>query len=393
MHRNLVNGVLEALEWSFGRDIYMDKVLERLFRERKNWGKRDRAFIAEHAYTIVRNWRLLWYLHGEEQSLKRKSLWKFFYTYALWRDIELPEWPEFEMERQLNSVSTETPLEIRESYAQWFHDLASEELGEAWQKIAVELNKEAQLVIRTNTLHLHREQLLKELQDEGLSAAPLTFNEIGLVLSERVSTQKLESFQKGLFEVQDGGSQLIAPALRPEEGMLVIDACAGAGGKSLHLACLMKNRGRIIAMDVEKRKLKELQRRARHQSASIIETREISEKQLTELRETADRLLLDVPCSGSGVIKRKPDTKWKLKPEYLREVQEKQSFILNRYTDLLKPGGIVVYATCSILPSENEDQIRNFLNGRTNYKLLKEQRILPQIGSDGYYFAVLERTI
>lgn len=391
IHRNLVAGVLEALEWSFGKNIYADKVLEQLFRQHKKWGKRDRAFVAEHTYTIVRNWRLLWELSGEEVRLKRKSLWKLFRVYAKWRNIELPQWDESEEDLADFPDSSKFPLAVRESYPDWFDQLAESEIGDEWHGIAQEMNREALLVLRTNTLRIDRESLFDILHLEYLDPKPLPWNAEGFYLEQRVSTQRLKSFQDGLFEVQDGGSQRIAPLLDVHSGMSVIDACAGAGGKSLHLASMMKNEGNIIAMDVEGRKLKELEKRALHQGVGIISTELISTKVLKSLEESADRLLLDVPCSGTGVIKRKPDTKWKLQPAYLENVQNIQAEIIRTYSKMLKRGGKMVYATCSILPSENERQVEAFLNESTDYQLLEQHRILPKNGSDAYYMALIEK--
>jgi 16S rRNA (cytosine967-C5)-methyltransferase len=154
---------------------------------------------------------------------------------------------------------------------------------------------------------------------------------------------------------------------------------------------MMKNEGNIIAMDVEGRKLKELEKRALHQGVGIISTELISTKVLKSLEESADRLLLDVPCSGTGVIKRKPDTKWKLQPAYLENVQNIQAEIIRTYSKMLKRGGKMVYATCSILPSENERQVEAFLNESTDYQLLEQHRILPKNGSDAYYMALIEK--
>lgn len=174
--------------------------------------------------------------------------------------------------------------------------------------------------------------------------------------------------------------------------MRVIDACAGAGGKTLHLAAIMENKGSIIAMDVEERKLLELKKRARRNQAHNIETRLIdSAKVIKRQANTADRLLLDVPCSGTGVIKRNPDTKWKLQPEHLYKVRGMQAKIIRDYSEMLKPGGLMVYATCSILKSENEDQVALFLRENHNFKLHEQRRIDPGPQSDGFFMALLEK--
>jgi 16S rRNA (cytosine967-C5)-methyltransferase len=216
-----------------------------------------------------------------------------------------------------------------------------------------------------------------------------------LVLAKRQNIFQHPAFKEGLFEVQDASSQKVATALDVEPGMRVIDACAGAGGKSLHLAALMEDKGRVISMDVEAWKLQNTRLRARRNGISIIEPRPIEgTKTIKRLKESADRLLLDVPCSGLGVLKRNPDTKWKLSPESIEKVQAIQQDILQRYSTMLKPGGIMVYATCSILPSENQDQVNTFLESPAGkeFELIEDEKVLAQeSGFDGFYIAKLRK--
>ncbi len=394
MHKNLVAAVMEALEASFGEGYYADKVIERILKSNPKWGSRDRAFIAEATYGIVRWWRYLWELHGKEPTLKRKELYRIF---AIWWQLQgwdLPEWPPFEAVRDFDIKNAQKSLAkdvgVQQSFPIWFDELAWKDLGKAWPKIAENLNIPASVIIRTNTLKTNRKELQKTLDAEGVKTHLFSENEVGLILKERSNTFRNPSFQSGMFEVQDGGSQLIAPFLRPESGMKVIDACAGAGGKTLHLAALMENKGVIIAMDVEARKLLELKKRAKRNGAHNIETRPIeSSKSIKRLKGMADRLLLDVPCSGTGVIKRNPDTKWKLQPEQLERVQAIQKTILNDYSQMLKPGGMMVYATCSILHDENENQVRTFLDTHNDFQLVEEKRIDPSPTTDGFYMALL----
>jgi 16S rRNA (cytosine967-C5)-methyltransferase len=188
---------------------------------------------------------------------------------------------------------------------------------------------------------------------------------------------------------------LVAPLLAPEPGMRVVDACAGGGGKTLHLAALMQSKGQLIALDTLEWKLEALKKRARRAGASNIETRVIeNSKVIKRLHGSADRLLLDVPCSGLGVLRRNPDSKWKLSPAQIEQLRATQQDILQRYSPIVRPGGRMVYATCSILPSENEMQVATFLASEAgkDFRLLEERRILPQdAGFDGFYIALLER--
>mgnify|MGYP003520941419 FL=1 len=175
--------------------------------------------------------------------------------------------------------------------------------------------------------------------------------------------------------------------------MRVVDACAGAGGKTLHLAALMKNKGQIIAMDIHEWKLKELKRRASRNDVQNVQTRLIEAKTIKKMANTADRLLIDAPCSGFGVLRRNPDAKWKLDQPFLDRIKETQAMILNDYAKIIKVGGLMVYATCSILPSENQEQVEKFLVNNTNYKLISDKTYYPsENGYDGFYMALIERT-
>ena len=200
------------------------------------------------------------------------------------------------------------------------------------------------------------------------------------------------AFKEGFFEVQDASSQKIAELLDVKEGMRVVDACAGAGGKTLHIAALMKNKGQIIALDIYEWKLAELKRRAKRAGAFNIEARFIEDnKVIKRLHSTADRLLIDAPCSGLGVLKRNPDSKWKIDEDFINRIKTEQENILQNYSKILKKGGKMVYATCSILPSENGEQVRKFLAENTEFALVKEENIMPSDGYDGFYMALIER--
>ena len=177
--------------------------------------------------------------------------------------------------------------------------------------------------------------------------------------------------------------------------MRIIDTCAGAGGKTLHLAALTENKGQIIALDIYSNKLKELKRRARRAGAHNIETRTIeSSKDIKKLINKADRVLIDAPCSGMGILRRNPDAKWKLQPEFIEEIKNTQQEILQSYSRMLKSGGKMVYATCSILPSENQQQVEFFLASEAgkDFKFIKDKKVLShESGYDGFYMALLEK--
>ena len=393
LHRSTTEAVIQALEQIFNEGRYADKVIEKVLKQNPKWGGRDRRFIAETTYDIVRWFLLLRYII----RAKEDDYWKLLAAWCILNNIDFPEWNEFkginrsDVSRRYEEAKSQR--KIRESIPDWMDELGEAELGMRWEQELSSLNDEAPVVLRANTLKTSRKDLAIRLQEENVETVfPEEFPE-ALILEERQNVFNVSSFKEGLFEVQDAASQAVAPFLEVEPGMRVIDACAGAGGKTLHLAARMKNKGKIIAMDVEQWKLDELMKRARRAGVSNLEPRLIdSSKVVKRLENSADRLLLDVPCSGLGVLKRNPDAKWKLSEGFVNEVRELQQHILNDYCTMLKPGGFLVYSTCSILPSENEKQVQSFLKGRGGtFTLLKEDHLWPSDGFDGFYMALLRR--
>ncbi len=393
LHNNTIKGVHSALKAIFEEGQYADKVIARTLKSNPKWGARDRAFIAETTYEMVRWWRLINYLS------KSNDYWHLFGTYWLMNGHELPPWEEF---KGLNPdrlkekyQGLEDPATI-ESFPDWLYSLGDKELGEKWMDEVHSLNQEAEVVLRVNTLKINRERLKNRLKEDGIITQTIKGYPDALILEERQNVFKNSAFKEGLFEVQDGSSQLVAEALAVEPGMRVIDACAGAGGKALHIAARMENKGKILAMDLEEWKLQQTKLRARRSGVSIIERKLIEgSKTIKRLKESADRLLLDVPCSGLGVLRRNPDTKWKLSEDSIKKVRETQAEILQSYPSMLKSGGQMVYATCSILPSENQEQIQKFLTSDAgkDFELIEEQRILSQeSGFDGFYIARLRKS-
>ena len=390
LHNNTIRGVHQALEAIFEQGQYADKVIERTLKSNPKWGAKDRSFIAETTYEMVRWWRLVNFLSPS------KDPWDLFGTYWLMQGNELPPWDEFarlQPEKIKSKYDSITDPGLLESIPEWLQNLGSKELGEKWEAEIHALNEEAEVVLRVNTLKTTRERLKNLLEADGIRSYLVKGYPDALVLEERQNVFRHPSFKEGLFEVQDASSQLVAAALQVESGMRVIDACAGAGGKSLHLAALMGNKGKVISMDVEEWKLQQAKLRARRNGVSIFEPKVIEgSKTIKRLKESADRLLLDVPCSGLGVLRRNPDTKWKLSLESIQKVQETQQEILQSYPSMLKKGGQLVYATCSILPSENEEQVKKFLASEAgkDFELIEDRKVLAQeSGFDGFYIARL----
>ncbi len=397
LHRTLVFAVIDALHQIFNEQKYADKVVEKTLKRDKRWGSRDRKFIAETIYEMVRWKRLYNEIAGTKEHYTKENIWKNFAVWAILKGYNLPDWKPFEGTpiRRIKGKFDELQKtrKFKESIPDWLDELGEKELGPQWDKEIHALNKPAEVILRTNTLNSSRFILEKKLKEDQIETYTLKDYPEALILKERKNVFLTDAFKKGLFEVQDASSQRVAPLLDVKPGFRVIDACAGAGGKTLHLASLMNNKGQIIALDIYSNKLKELKRRAKRNGAHNIETRVIEgSKTIKKLKGTADRVLIDAPCSGLGVLKRNPDAKWKLQPEFIDKIKQTQAEILQSYATMLKNGGKMVYATCSILPSENEEQVEKFLKHNPEFTLEKEYKILPsKSGFDGFYMALINR--
>jgi 16S rRNA (cytosine967-C5)-methyltransferase len=398
IHRPMAEAIIQNLLAIFNQNQKADNVVSASLKSNKKWGSKDRRFIAENTYEIIRWWRLLKFCAEiNERKIKDEALfWEMLGTWFVLSGYELPVWEEFKNLNPENIQTKKTASEeirkIRESIPDWIDEIGLEQMPD-WEKELKALNEPADVYLRVNTLQTTKKDLIEKLAQEGVEIELVPAVKSALKLAKRRNIVSLKSYTKGLFEVQDAGSQLISEYLEVEPGMNVIDACAGAGGKSLHLAVLMKNKGDLISMDVKTAKLEELQKRAARNKINIIRTELIKVDNIKKRGGWADRVLLDVPCSGLGVLKRNPDAKWKLKPEFLSEIIELQAQILQDYAQMCKIGGKVVYATCSVLKSENTDQVAHFLENNPNFELEKQTRISPaNTGFDGFYMALIKRT-
>lgn len=401
LHKNLVFAVIDTLNGIFNDGVYADKAVERTLKSNKRWGARDRGFIAETVYEIVRWKRLYSEIAEVHEPFSRKALFRVFGVWATLRGVVIPDWEQFRglPSRRIKGRFDELSKirKIRESIPDWLDEMGAKALGEKlWSAELKALNQQAEVVLRTNTIKISRQELQKRLSEEDIRTNILEDYPEALVLEKRANVFKTSAFKEGLFEVQDASSQKVARFTKPKAGKRIIDACAGAGGKSLHLACLMKNKGQIIALDIYENKLTELKRRARRNGIHNIETRLItSNKVIKKLHGQGDCVLIDAPCTGLGVLRRNPDTKWKLSEESLKKVVSDQQKILQEYSRMVKAGGLLVYVTCSILPQENGEQVRNFLSSEQgqNFELEEEKSIrTSESGFDGFYLARLIRS-
>jgi 16S rRNA (cytosine967-C5)-methyltransferase len=400
LHRNLCFAVIDGLTLIFNEGKYADKVIQQLLKRDKRWGSRDRAFVAETTYDIVRWKRLYAEIAEVKEPFDRDNLWRMFAVWATLKGIKLPDWTYFEKTptRKIKGRFDELSKirKLKESIPDWMDALGTKELGDTvWTKEISALNEQADVILRVNTLKTTKEKLQAALFDLEIETDFLPNYPDALKLKERANVFQTDAFKNGFFEVQDASSQLVAEFLDVKPAMRVVDTCAGAGGKTLHIASIMENKGQIIALDIYENKLHELKRRAKRNGAHNIETRVIeSTKVIKKLYDKADRVLIDAPCSGLGVLRRNPDAKWKLQEEFIENIKQTQQEILQQYSRIVKPGGQLVYATCSILPSENQKQVDKFLTSESgqNFTFVKDKKVLAhKSGFDGFYMALLER--
>lgn len=394
LHRNIVQAIVTALEEIFEHNKYADRVLEKTLKSNPLWGGRDRKQIAETVYDMVRWWRKILHVaeidsHDSDKFIKALCAW-----YQIRGEFELPDWmPVLKMSAtELTQKFYDENLlrPIKESIPDWLELIGSQELREQWPIELSALNQTAPLVIRVNTLKMNKQKLIGQLAKTNISAQEIQGYPDAILVLDKVNLFQTSLFKDGAFEIQDASSQQVAYFAQIESGMRVIDACAGAGGKSLHMAALMRNKGKIIAMDVEQWKLDELKKRSKRAGVHIIETRLIeNNKTIKRLKCSADRVLLDVPCSGLGVLKRNPDAKWKLNLGFVEQLRDKQRKILEDYSQMVKPGGKLIYVTCSVLPSENQEQIQHFVSKYKNFEIEEMLSIMPSEGFDGFFMARL----
>ncbi|MDP5122147.1 MAG: class I SAM-dependent methyltransferase [Spirosomaceae bacterium] len=395
VHKLLTEAVISGLDEIFFNNRKADQVVGELLKSNKKWGKRDRSFIAETIYEVVRWWRKMAFIANIETPTK-EDLWQIVGAWFVLNDYDLPDWEEF---AELNieniksrALEAEKTRAIRESIPDWLDEMGAAYFGYDWDYELKALNSPAEVYLRTNAIKINRSDLQNALTKREISTEQIAATPDTLQLIDRKNLKTNELFRKGFFEIQDAGSQLIAKFVNPKKGSFVIDACAGAGGKSLHLAALMENTGKIRSMDIDAKKLSELEFRAKRNGVKNINTVPIEKETTENYAGTADYLLMDVPCSGLGVLRRNPDAKWKITADFIEKIQATQAKILRNYAKMLKPDGTMVYATCSILPQENEEQVQKFLSDNPDFKLIEEKHLTPhKNGFDGFYMAKLKR--
>lgn len=391
-----------------------DAVLSRHFREHPALGARDRALIAETVFAILRHGLFLEHLTGG----RAPRPWLLAYLARI-EGMNLHQLEPLLKPREREQVvaikardTADLPLSVRAELPEWVVERLLPMMGEeALLALGRALSRPAPLDLRVNTLKANRDEVLAELQREGHAATPTPFSPIGIRLADKPAINRHPLFTSGKIEVQDEGSQLMGYLLAPTRHAMVADFCAGAGGKTLMLGALMHSQGRLYAFDVSAKRLARFRPRLARSGLSNVHPQLLASERDPRVKRLSgkfDRVLVDAPCSGLGTLRRNPDLKWRQTPETVARLTTKQTAILAAAAQLVKPGGRLVYATCSILPEENENIVGHFLEGQEGFRLANAGEILtrqhipldtgrylqlsPALhGTDGFFAAALER--
>jgi 16S rRNA (cytosine967-C5)-methyltransferase len=414
MTPGLVEAAVTALATLLAFEQPADAVLSRFFRDRPRLGSRDRAFIAEASYGVLRHLRSLEHLAGARAARPLLLAWlarhggRNLREFEPVTDAEERAWLKGVKAADLATLRPAVRLDLPD----WLYERLLALYGDRVDALAAALNRPAPLDLRVNTLRTGREQVLERLRAEGMAAEPTPWSPWGIRIKGKPALNRHPLYLEGAIEVQDEGSQLLALITEARRGEMVCDYCAGAGGKTLALGAMMRNAGRLYAFDVSEKRLAKLRPRLARSGLSNVHPQLISSERdprLKRLSDKFDRVLVDAPCSGLGTLRRNPDLKWRQTPHSVAELTAKQAAILAAAAALVKPGGRLVYATCSLLPEENEAIVAAFLHERPDYRPLPVDPILaaqrvdlsmgdvlrldPDLhGTDGFYAAVLERS-
>ena len=391
-----------------------DAVLKHFFRDNKNLGMRDRGLIAETIYALLR--KRTWLMHLTQSDQPRLLLLATLVKVQGWEVRTLSGFTKAHEREMLRAIVAAEPghisLPAETNFPEWLIQLylkrhSRQELID----LAHGLDQPGPLDLRVNTMHSDRATVLAELTEIEVEASATPFSPVGIRVVGKPALQQHRLLVEGHVEVQDEGSQLLGYLLAPKRGEMVVDFCAGAGGKTLLLGALMHSTGRLYAFDVSEKRLTNLKPRLKRSGLSNVHPVRIEHENDARIKRLAgkvDRVLVDSPCSGLGTLRRNPDLKWRQSAEDIAELATKQRNILGSAAQLLKPGGRLVYATCSILFDENQAIVENFLASNGEFSLVNSEEILraQQIeidcgesfqvfphrhNTDGFFAAVLER--
>jgi 16S rRNA (cytosine967-C5)-methyltransferase len=384
MHpKALLDACAELVKLALRFEHPADAVVSRYFRDHRSLGPRERATLAETVYTVLRRKLLFDHLSpsGSGPKERRMAILGFHGP----RDFLKSALTEQE-KRWLDACDSIKPDDLldrhRHNLPEWLVQPLKDQLGPEFMALAESLNQPAPLDLRVNAITDKRADVQQELKLGGIASQPTPFSPWGLRLDSKPQLTQLDAFARGAVEVQDEGSQLLALLLDAKRGEMVVDFCAGAGGKTLAIGACMRNTGRLYAFDTSAHRLDALKPRLARSKLSNVHPAAIAHERDERIKRLAgkiDRVLVDAPCSGLGTLRRNPDLKWRQSPESVQEMTVKQAAILQSASRLLKPGGRLVYATCSLLPQENEEIARMFSLGNKEFSPLPAAEILSNL--------------
>lgn len=391
-----------------------DTTLSRYFKDHPRLGSRERGAVAEGIYAVLRNKSFFtdFAEAGSSPTMRRLTIMGLAEAMGVDSLGGLTE-DETAFLNRINEIDrTLMPVQMRSNLPKWLFDKFVAQYGqEETLALAHALNQPAPLDLRVNSIKTTRDDAVARLLEAPIAAEPTPYAPLGLRVLKKPSLQNLPLFKEGAIEVQDEGSQILSQIVGAKRGEMVVDFCAGAGGKTLALGALMRNTGRLYAFDVSEKRLAKLKPRMARSGLSNVHPVQIAHERDAKVKRLAgkiDRVLVDAPCSGMGTLRRNPDVKWRQKEEAIAEMHEKQIGILDGAARLLKGGGRLVYATCSLLEEENQRVAENFLATHPEFdlvpmsKVLAEQKIPLEMGdylvllphvhqTDGFFAAVFER--
>ncbi|ADU98945.1 RsmB/NOP family class I SAM-dependent RNA methyltransferase [Alicycliphilus denitrificans] len=400
MHpKALLDACAELVRLTLTFEHPADAVVSRYFRDHRALGPRERATLAETAYAVLRRKPLFEQLARSGSGPKERRLAILGFASQLDEqarraDPSARRGPRDFLKSALTAqekdwldacdgVREDELLEPqRHNLPQWLAAPLKAQLGDEFWALAASLQEQAPLDLRVNTLQAKREDMRKELAQAGVQAAPTPYSPWGLRVQGKPALSRLDAFARGALEVQDEGSQLLALLLDAKRGEMVVDFCAGAGGKTLAIGAAMRNTGRLYAFDVSGHRLDALKPRLARSGLSNVHPAALAHERDERVKRLAgkiDRVLVDAPCSGLGTLRRNPDLKWRQGPQAVQELAAKQTAILESAARLVKSGGRLVYATCSMLPEENEAIAEAFGAAHPDFAPLAAGELLAQL--------------
>jgi len=399
-----LSAVVDLLETIFGTTGRAEQVVGGYFRTRRYAGSKDRRWVSEFLYTLLRR------LGEVDWAIEKVELTQSNRTRAIVASILLDgqavddvitnnfqgahalEIPSDEEVVALNNLTgldlSEMPDFVQGNFPDWLSDLIKNQYGSRANAIMAAYSTRAPLTFRVNRLKSDRDSVLKQMKDEGIEVRATELSPVGIVVENRQNLSTHSLVTEGILEIQDEAAQVSALLAEAGPGLQIMDYCAGGGGKTLTMGADMSNEGLIYALDIDKRRMRDIASRCKRANLLVVQSHVLATDEgpnpiLEQLLDKMDIVFTDVPCSGSGAWRRQPEQRWHLSAERLEELQKMQADILDVAVDYVAPGGKLVYATCSILEAENKDQITEFLKNHTDFKIRKVSDAWSDAGLDG----------